>query len=357
MSRGRVNPYEVFRQQVCTLGGITQFQTQFPMGKPWHSLDLLFDFSVTQLATPGVGPILDGLLKAIRAISFFSPKNEYIFNQVPGRLAYVIAIDAFDYGAPRVDSVTTGAASSTQNYVVLLRIPMYDPLAYDPSDFILDTLNYSTMTLTVQISSGGTDLYTTPNTAVLATCSLTATLIQEESALVVQANMSNLPMASKDKMQKEMGKFYLTHGVAIFGDPTAVGFLDIPRSSDLAYYKYFVGFFQPTVSAGQPFDGISDNIGTRFTDFTLQVDTGYPIKQVRALYLQAAWQARVSTFSASFFPNSYWQFNWSSRGQKQAAMYSGDKALLRLTWNASGAPPSAGSQLAIGYKGFRARVA
>lgn len=357
MSRGRVNPYEVFRAQPCTLGGITQFQSQFPMGKPWHFLDLIFEIAVTQLATPGVGPITDGVLKFIKAISFFTPKNEYLFNQVPGRLAYLISCDAFEYGVPRLDTVTTGGAASTQNYVVLLRIPMNDPLAFDPSDFVLDTLNYSTMTLTIQVGSGGTDFYTTANTAVVSTCVVTANLIQEESALGIQANMNNLPAASKEKIAREMGKFYLTHGLAMFGDPTAVGFLDIPRSSDLAYCKYFIGFFQPPVSAGQPFDGISDNIATRFNDFTLQVDSGYPIKQVRPLYLQTAYQAKLPTFAAAFFPNSYWEFTWAPRGQKQAAQYSGDKALLRLTWNASGTPPSAGSQLVIGYKGFRARVA
>lgn len=355
--RGRINPYEVFRSQPCTLGGVTQFQTQFPMGKPWHFVDLIFEIAVAQGGTAGVGAITDGVLKVIKAISLFTPKNEYIFNQVPGRLAYLIAVDTFEYGLPRLDTVTTGGNGTTQNYVVLLRIPMYDQLAFDGSDFILDTLNYSTMTLTIQIGSGGTDFYTTANTAAISACLVTCNLIQEESALAVQANTLPLSAQSKQKIAMDMGKFYLTHGIAIFGDPTAVGFLDIPRSSDLAYYKYYVGFFQPTVSAGQPFDGLSDNISNRFTDFTLQVDTGYPIKQVRGLYLQSAWQARVAAFAAAFFPNSYWEFNWSSRGQKQAAQYSGDKALLRLTYTASGTPPSAGSQLVIGYKGFRARVA
>lgn len=354
---GRLQPFEVFRQQALTKSGITQFNSQWPLSKPYHFLDLLFEAKVTGGAAGATGPVADGLLALIKSINFWTPKNEYLFQNVPGRLAYPIACEAFNYGAPRLDVVPAdpGNGSTSSIFGVLLRIPFHDPNVFDPSDFILDTLGYSNLNLSIAIGAES-DLYGTVNNISLSTIQVTATVWMEPVPLVYQGVTKKGGANAQAKKQSEVGQWYLTHFVGGFGDPTAVGFIDLPRSADIAYMNLWA-YHGQGASAGQPFSGSTDNIGTRYTDFTLQTDQELNIKSVLAVQLRDAWQAGFAGFNANFKQNSYWGIKFPSRGQKQAALYSGDKSQMRFTFTlpASGGA-SSGSQLAFGCKAWRKKA-
>ena len=94
---GRYEPLEVFRDLPCALGSVTNVNSLFPVGKPWHSLDLYFNAAV--VIGTGTTPFNENFLRLIRGISLWSPKNDYFFQNVPGRLAYQITLDAYERGA------------------------------------------------------------------------------------------------------------------------------------------------------------------------------------------------------------------------------------------------------------------
>lgn len=345
---GRIEPFEVFRSQALTANAPTQFNSQFPVGKPWHSLDLYFKCAVVQGVTPATGAFNENFLRLIKNITLWTPKNEYIFQNVPGRLAYFITQEAFGKGAPILEAI----AAVTGTYTCLIRIPLWDVSVFKPSDFILDTLGYSNMNLSIQVGDVADCFGTVNNTTISTT--VTAVLNQEPIPLVYQQPRSE----AAAKVKAMMGQYYLSTFVAAFGDPTAVGQLDLPRAADIAYYGLYFFHGEPTVSPAQPFSGITDNIGSRYTDFTLQTDVSYPLKAIRADYLRDAWQSGRQAFDAQFQPNSYFKLEFPADGQKQACLYSGDKSLLRLTWTlpGSGAASSA-SMLSVGAKVWRKRAA
>jgi hypothetical protein len=344
---GKLEPFEVFRSQALTANAPTQFNSQFPLGKPWHSLDLYFTCAVVQGASPATGAFNENFLRLIKNISLWTPKNEYIFQNVPGRLAHVITQEAFGKGAPILEAVP----ATTGTYRCLIRIPLWNPMVFKPSDFILDTLGYSNMNLSIQVGSQS-DLFGTVNDTTVST-TVTAVLNQEPVPLVYQQPRGE----EAAKLKAMMAKYYLSYFVAGFGDPTAVGQIDLPRAADIAYYGLYFFHGEPTVSAAQPFSGITDNIGNRYTDFTLQTDVSYPLKSIRADYLRDVWQSQRQAFDAQFQPNSYFKVDFPADGQKQACLYSGDKSLLRLTWTlpGSGAASSA-SMLSVGAMAWRARA-
>lgn len=345
---GRIEPQEVFRSQAIGLGSVTQFNSQFPVGKPWHSLDLYFKAAITQGASPATGAFTENFLRLLKSISLWSPKNEYFFQNVPGRLAYLVSMDGFGEGAPVLDAI----AAVTGTYTCLIRIPFFDPSTFKPSEFILDTLGYSNMNLSIQAGTVS-DLFGTVNNTTLDSLTVTAVLNQEPIPLVYQAPKSE----EAKRVKAMMSQYYLSTFVAGFADPTAVGQIDLPRAADIAYYKLMLFHGEPTVTAAQPFSGVTDNIGSRYSDFTLQTDVSYPIKGIRADYLRDLWQSKRQAFDAQLQPNSYLQVDFPADGQKQACLYSGDKSLLRLSWTlpTSGAASSA-SQLSVGAKVWRKRA-
>jgi hypothetical protein len=351
---GRYEPFEVFRNQSLLKSNVNTFTTQFPVGKPWHYLDLLFEFKVTGGVAAAVGPVADGILAILKSVNCWSPRNEYFFQNVPGRLAYPITMEAFSWGAPRLDTVPAdpGNGSTSAIFGALVRIPFHDPNVFDPSDFILDTLGYSNMNLSIQLGAEA-DLYGTVNNVSISTAQVTAVLWQEPTPLVYQAPKT---AGAQAKKQGQVGKWYLSHLVAGALDPTTNSFMDLPRSADMAYMNLWA-FHGQTAVSGQPFSGATDNIGTRYTDLTLQTDTSFPIKSVRTDYLRDWYQAQFAGFSAQFKQNSYLSVRWPSRGQKQAAQYSGDKSMLRLGWTlpSSGAA-TAGSMLSVGAKVWRLKA-
>ena len=344
---GRYEPFEVFRDQPCALGGPTNFNSQFPVGKPWHSLDLYFTAAV--VIGTGTTPYNENFLKLIRGISFWSPKNDYFFQNVPGRLAYQITLDAFERGAVPLDQI----AQATASYKCLIRIPFADKAVFKPSEFLLDTLGFSNMNLSINLGTIAADVFSSAGTSTVAvTC--TAVLNQEPVPLVYQN-----PRADKDKMEKEaISQYYLSYFVAGFGDPTTMGQIDLPRAADIAYYKLWAFHGEPVVTGGQSFSGITDNIGARYTDFTLRTDSSIPLQGIKADYLRDMAQSRFGAFDSALQPNSYWQLDFPANGQKQGCLYSGDKSMLRLNWTLPGSgAASAASMLSIGAKAWRKRAA
>lgn len=346
---GRFEPFEVFRDQAVALGAPTNFNSQFPVGKPWHSLDLYFSATVVPGGTPPTGPFNENFLRLIRGISFWSPKNDYFFQNVPGRLAYMISLDAFERGAVPLDQIAVTAGT----YKCLIRIPFADKSVFKPSDFLLDTLGFSNMNLSVSLGTLAADVFAAVNTGTM-TVTCTAVLNQEPVPLIYQN-----PKADADKMKKaEISNYYLSYFVAGFGDPTTMGQIDLPRAADIAYYKLFAFHGEPTVVGGQAFSGITDNIGARYLDFTLRTDSSIPLQNIKADYLRDCAQARFGAFDAVLQPNSYWSLDFPADGQKQGCLYSGDKSMLRLNWTLPGAgAASAASMLSIGAKAWRKRAA
>ena len=344
---GRFEPFEVFRDQTLALGSTTSFNSQFPVGKPWHSLDLYFTATLTH--GTGSGAFNENFLRVIKAINCWSPKNDYFWQNVPGRLAYQFSMDAFDRGVPTLQQI----AAVTGTYKCLLRIPFADKSVRKPSDFILDTMGFSNMNLSFNIGTLA-DVLSSAGTDVLNSVVVTGVLNQEPVPLVYQNPKNSADQAVKDAISN----YYLSYFVAGTVDPTTVGFMDLPRAADIAYYKLFAFHGEPTTSAGQPFSGITDNIGLRYTDFTLRTDSSIPLQNVKAEYLRDMWASNFPAVSAVLQPLSYWQLPFPIDGQKQGCLYSGDKSMLRLNWTLPAAgQASAGSQLSIGAKVWRKRSA
>ena len=343
---GRYEPFEVFRDQPLALGSPTNFNSQFPVGKPWHSLDLYFNAAV--VIGTGTTPFNENFLRLIRGISLWSPKNDYFFQNVPGRLAYQITLDAFERGAVPLDQIAAGTA----NYKCLIRIPFADKSVFKPSDFLLDTMGFSNMNLSISLGTIAADVFGTPGTSTVAvTC--TAVLNQEPVPLVYQQ-----PKGETDKLAKaQISQYYLSYFVAGAVDPTTTSQIDLPRAADIAYYKLWAFHGEPTVTPGQAFSGITDNIGLRYTDFTLRTDSSIPLQGIKSDYLRDMSQGRFGAYDSALQPNSYWQLDFPIDGQKQACLYSGDKSMLRLNWTLPGAgAASAASMLSIGAKAWRKRA-
>ncbi|MDE2103390.1 MAG: hypothetical protein KGL39_39480 [Patescibacteria group bacterium] len=356
---GRLAPFEVFRQNALNLSNVTRFTTQWPVSKPYHYIDLLFELKVTGGAAAATGPVADGLLAWIKSINFFTPKNEYIFQNVPGRFAYVIGAESgFDFGAPRLDVVPNdpGNGSTSSVFGVLIRIPLNDYQAFDGSDFILDSMGYSNLNFDVTVGSVS-DLYGTPNNVSISSALLTAVAWQEPVPLVYQTPTASGGAAAQSKKAGQVAKWYQQFFVAGFGDPTSVGFIDLVRSADIAYNNLWF-FHGQSASAGQAFSGATDNIGTRYTDLTLITDNNIEIKNILTSLLRDQWQARYAGFNANFKQNSYLGLAFPARGQKQAALYSGDKSQMRVSWTLPGSgAASSGSMLSIGAKVWRRKAA
>jgi hypothetical protein len=356
---GKVHPFEVFRQLPLNAGQQTNFLTQWPLGLPYHWIDLLFEFQLTSGATAGTTPVADGNLAVIKGISFWTPKNEYIFNNVPGRWAYLISLEDFGAtntggagGLPNVDAVTIPGAvsSSAVSMRVLLRIPLSSNKMYKGSDFILDTSKYSNLNLSITIGNVSDMMGVINNTTFKAGYpQLSAYVGQEDTPLPAQ-----LPAHSKAQANKNpfFNRFYPTWFQAGMLDPTVNGFLDIPRSEDLSYLEFYA-FFGTTATAGQFCSGTPSTFLTSWIDFSIQTEKWYPLKNVLASYLLQQWQASLQAFSAQFTPNAWWKYMLPRAGQKQGSLYSGDKSQLRLTWTQAGL--AGAGQLSVGGWGWRAK--
>jgi hypothetical protein len=324
--RGNTELKEILRAASVAQSGTTRFSKEIPLGEGWYRMLLRFSNAVT-IGT-GTGAIADGVRGIIKGITLRSDRNEYFYNNVPGR-AIKIWQTIFRGTVPPDDTVT----ASTATFKAEVELWFVDPLSLVPMDTILDTRRYSALTL--EISYGGVaDFYTT-----VGTSSNITTL-----DIYVERVRGALPPNVRPRAQCEFG-------VRAPVDPSTTTLVDLERAQNLGYKRILVfgslSTATPAPAAGVPFSSVgSDSV---YTDVTLDHDAGRPYDTCLYDVIQYG-NKQLYTLESRI--TGCVVLDQMVDGSHQSMLYSGNKSRLRVQETTAGGV-AAGSQTSIAYQGVR----
>lgn len=311
----------VIRTSALTVGGRTVFRNEFPMAEGWFTTKLRFGFVIT-IGT-GAGAVAESELLIIKNILMRTDKGEILVN-APGRMMYKLA--AIKAGAvPRKDAM---AAASATYYV---DIPIYhaDPMSMDPTDTILDTSRYSSVT--VDITLGGlSDLFTAPGTA-----TMTATLDVE-----IERTKGLLP-------EDAQPMFFTCYEFVPPVDAATSTTINIDRSTDLAL-KRIMAHACSSGSSGVPFSGANADDVQNVESIIDQ--SNYIVQELVHEMIQ---NRNKDDYGLESVLAGITVFDFVTDGSNFSAILTGDKAKLDYKWT-NKAGVAANDLVTIGYEGIRA---
>lgn len=218
----------IVRTSPLNINGRTVLGNEFPLGEGWLSMNLRIGLVVT-IGT-GSGAIAEGELLFVKNILLKTNRGEQLCN-LNGRALYKIGVVKAG-AAPRKDAIA--AASAT--YYIDLPIHFVDESMLVPTDTILDTMRYSSITLDITLGTVA-DLFTT-----VGTSSVTATL-----DIDIKRYKGELPVQAKPD-------FHITYDTAPVVDASVGTSLVLPKSSDLAFKRLYIHACS-NGTAGVPFSG------------------------------------------------------------------------------------------------------
>lgn len=313
------------RAQALTINGPTSLGKDFPLGEGWYVLHLRYSIDIT-IGT-GAGPISEGELLIMKGVRLETSAGEVVCN-LPARALFRIA--TMKCGTvPRKDAI----AASTGVFRVDLPIYFVDDKMLRPEDTILDTSRYSSIKLDLTVG-GLTDLYTAPGTAVLNSVKLD---------IDIERTKGRLP-------KKALPIFHVFYGAQPSQDASVQTFIDIDRSPDLAYKRFYAHASANGVAGGVFTGANADDV----QDLESIVDQSGDI--VRERIHEILQNQNKRDYSLETVLAGVTIFDFVRDGSINSALYPGDRSRLQYKWTnkagvAAGDVVSLASEACRGLKG------
>ncbi len=308
MGRGHIQNFNVFTSKALTMGGITPFSSEFPLGEGWLAMWLHFVFTLTN--TTGTTPIAESELSIIKNILFMTDKDGISFN-VPARALWYL-----NYLLSGTIGNKTAASATAGTFKVTLPLIFSNPRNVNPSDTILDTRRYQKVDLIVTMGTIA-DWLGTPGDGAI-TCALTVEL--QRTYGVLQTRPIAYPFVA----------FYPQV------NPANATKIDLEKSKDLGLLLLLLHSAN-SVTSGTPFSGTSAN--TTLADISLEDNEGFihksrPIQLIQDVAKQ---QFQLETYNhtagAALNALTGWHpLYLSSEGSLMGAYPTGDKSRLEVNW-------------------------
>lgn len=287
---------------VTTFGGVN-----FPMGEGWYEARLRVNYVI--VIGTGAGPVTEGELLAIKAVTLRSDKGENFYLNMPGRAIYKIA--TLRAGSPPTKDAIA-AASATYRVELPLYFADIRGIGGDkmrrPEDTVIDTARYSSMYLDVTMG-GLTDLFTAPGTATVAiTCDFEVTRTKG-------------PLHPKAKPTAHITYFNRPNV-----DASAVTTIELERAADLAMKRLYV-HSGTSGTAGVPWSGTNaDSVQNLVTikDERMDIVRNRIHEMIRN---ENKDQATLETALVGVE-----LFDFVKDGSLPSAIYTGDRAALQYVW-------------------------
>lgn len=309
----------VLNATALTVGGRSIISKDFPLGEGWFRMKLRFGLVVT-IGT-GSGAIAEGELLVIKNVLLRTDKSEVLCN-LPGRALYVIG--AIKAGClPRKNAMA--AASAT--YYVDLPIYFVDDTMLVPTDTILDTSRYNSLTLDITLGTVA-DLFTT-----VGSSSMTATLDCE-----IERVKGLLPQAA-------LPKYHISYDVEPVVDANVSTTLDLQRSTDLAIKRYYVHECS-SGSAGVPFSGANADDVKNKESITDQ--TGFVVQERIHEMTQ---NSNKEDYGLETVLAGITVFDFVRDGSIFTSLLTGDKSKLSLKW--TNKTVASGDLVSVAFEGVR----
>jgi hypothetical protein len=316
-----IDTVNVLTAKALTLNAVTRVGEQFPMGEAWYRANLRIGLALT-IGT-GTTPIAEGELKIIKNIELKTDRGEVLCN-LPGRALYKIA--HYRNGAgPIKDAI----AAATATYNVNLPIYFADESLAKPEDTILDTARYRNLQLNITMG-GLTDLLGT-----VGTSALTATIDME-----VERTAFPLPDGVPFPL------FYVNYDTANPQDANSQTFIDLPRSSDLAYKRLYAHECA-TGTAGVSFGGTTADDVKSIESLK---DSNRSIIDSRVHEMIQASNAQDAGLDAKIAGTTV--FDFVRDGSLFSALESNARSRLQLTWT-NKAGVASGDIVSLAYEAIR----
>lgn len=309
-----------FRGQVLNAGAPNVLGKDFPLGEGWYRLMLRFNIVV--VIGTGAGPVTEGELLVIKNVLLRTGRGEIICN-LPGRALFKIATTKAKT-VPRKDAI----AASTATFSVDLTIFFVDDEMKRPEDTILDTGAYNSITLEITMGTVA-DLFTAPGTATAA-----FNLDAE-----IERTKGMLPPAAKPM-------FHVQYAAMQSQDASVQTFIDIDRSPDLAYKRFYAHASANGV-AGGIFTGANADDVQALESF---VDQSGDI--VRERFHEMIQNQNKVDYSLETVLAGVTVTDFVRDGSINSALYPGDRSRLQYKWT-NKAGVAAGDVVSLAYEGVR----
>jgi hypothetical protein len=218
-----------------TVGGITTFSPQFPLGEGWTRLIL----RVNTILTVGTGttPIADGEISIIKAVTLRTDRGEVICNGIPGRALFYI-----DQIKGKTAPARTAIAAASATYPAQFSLWLTDPLTLKPNDTALDTLRYKAIKLDIQYGTVADLLGTVGTSSITATIDIFIERMHGAMDPQVNARISG----------------YSEYTLPAPVNPASFTFCDIERSTDLLLKRIYMNSCN-SATLGTAFSGTLAN--------------------------------------------------------------------------------------------------
>ncbi len=319
LTRGNTELVNIFTGRVMTVGGISSINEGFPLGEAFTKLILRLNIDV--VIGTGVGPISEGELNLLKAVTLKTSMGEVLYNAVPGRALW--RLDEIKSGQAGVkDSI----AAATGIYRSQYALWFIDPLLIRPQDFLLNTMRYNRLQLDIILGTLA-DLFTTVGTA---TMSVTADLYAERIRGILNPNIAPVE--------------YTEVSIPSPVNPASQQFTDIERSNDLAIKRISVFSHNAAVS-GTPFSGTPAD--TTIAAIGFDSDRGELFNKVfwRMLNTQNKQDFKLPSPQVGIT-----HIDFCKDGSKMSAVSGGGFSRFRVFWD-NGVLST--SQISIVVEGFR----
>lgn len=320
-----INQVTLLTNEPLVLGGSPNvFGRNFPVGLGWYKTRIRIRIA-TVIGT-GAGLITDSALKFVKNIFMKSDLSEIFCN--------MSALSLNRMMQPENRSVMFGTSqvpAATGNTDVFIEIPhSLPPDWFTPTDTILDTARYKSLTLQLTLGTIA-DLFSAPGTA-----TVTATISAEA--------ITTMGVVPEEIQPSYYRSFYNLEPVV----PTVQTFLELDRAEDMSLLKFMIGTTS-LATAGVAFTGDGSNI--IINDFDVK-DLGKFYQQTR-LFGFAQCDDKSDYALETVNPGITF-IEFAKDRSVNSALYTGNKKQLRLNWRNGTAIGT--DQVSIAYDAVRKLV-
>jgi len=310
MSRGHIENHTIFTGKSLSVGGVTPFQSEFPLGEGW--LAMWLHFTIVLANTTGTTPISEGELGLIKNIMFKTDRDG-ISHNIPARaLWYLNYLLAGTIGVKNNISATAGT------FKVSIPLIFANPRNIRPADTILDTRRYNVVSLDITMGTVADLLAVVGDSAYTAT--ITIELMRTHGRLLE----GGFPVAYP---------FVSSYAPV---NPASSTKIDLERSKDLGLLMVLLHAAN-SVTSGVPFSGTSAN--TTLADITMEDNEGFihykrPVQLIQDVAKQL-FELETYNYTGGALLNAltgWYPLYLSAEGSLPGAYPTGDKSRLEVNW-------------------------
>ena len=319
LTRGNTEIIKIFTDKVLNVGGLNPINEGFPIGEAIRRFILQLKLAIT-IGT-GAGPIADGDLNFLKALSIKNSRGWVMYNNLSGRPLWIL-----DQIKSRTLGVRTTLAAASATYSQQYNLWFLDPMMLRPEDTILDTSMFNKIQIDLILGTVA-DLYTTVGTSsVIVTADLLAERIR-----------GKFPVKAKPKE-------YIEIGIPAPVNPASATEINLERAENLAFKRLLVQAANSAI-VGIPFSGTPAN--TTIAAMGIDSDAGELFNKLPWGMLNTIMKQDQEMEAA--LPG-YVLFDLCGDRSKMSAILSGLYSRLRIFWD-NGALST--SQVSVCYEAMK----